>query len=257
MNRKPFLVALFACLLITQTATAEEKYTMQDLMALDKQGSFEELLHHINDIRPTKRDKQWQALAQKSAVAVIDGHLKNKQGLAALSVAEQVLTWIPKLSGSKTFMKKRAAAGLAGFSECFIGYNAPACYKNLMEFAGKDPDNFDFLFKAGKMARLHLRHHAAVPIFVMAFESKTADKAKCADDDVGYAVKSGLSTSAERFKETVKLAFELCFNELKPVVLQTFYDSHSYSLCAPLQAKKSLSPFQQAYCADITKKKSS
>lgn len=46
------------------SAVAEERYSMEDLTALHKAQSWNELLYHANDIRPSKRDDAWQGLVQ-------------------------------------------------------------------------------------------------------------------------------------------------------------------------------------------------
>ena len=54
-------------------------YEMADLQALDKQGQWDELLAHLNDIPPSKRDAKWEGLAERA----VTGHL------GAIKVEEQ------------------------------------------------------------------------------------------------------------------------------------------------------------------------
>src|SRR5262249_5223040 len=45
--------------------TLHATYEMADLKALEKQGSFKELVDHLEDITPSKRDKEWEGLAER------------------------------------------------------------------------------------------------------------------------------------------------------------------------------------------------
>ncbi|MBT4762805.1 MAG: hypothetical protein HOO06_14005 [Bdellovibrionaceae bacterium] len=59
-----------------QTAMAEKKYSLTDLEALQKSNSWKELLEHIEDVVPAKRDKKWNEILNTALEKGLDDFIK-------------------------------------------------------------------------------------------------------------------------------------------------------------------------------------
>ena len=105
-------------------------YEMKDLEALEKQESWQEALDHLGDIAPSKRDKTWERIAEKSAIGVMGAIDPSKEGSSrgygskvapprALAFADDFSAKYPVFKKSKTFMAARADAALKGFKYTF------------------------------------------------------------------------------------------------------------------------------------------
>lgn len=57
---------VLAVVLLTAVAAgaAEPQFTMEDLTALEKQESWQEVLLHLSDVAPAKRDDGWMRLLE-------------------------------------------------------------------------------------------------------------------------------------------------------------------------------------------------
>src|SRR5262245_4245636 len=85
-------------------------YEMADLKALEKQQSWAELVDHLGDILPSKRDKEWEGLAERGAVAWLGTFelKKPETAEAPIDAADSLAKRYPFLKQSKAFMGKRA-----------------------------------------------------------------------------------------------------------------------------------------------------
>ena len=64
-------LAFAAALIIPQAASAEEKYTMDDLKALDQSSDWGELIVHLKDVRPSLRKAEWKVMAERAGIGRI------------------------------------------------------------------------------------------------------------------------------------------------------------------------------------------
>jgi hypothetical protein len=234
------------------------KYTMEDLKALSESESWNELLEHVEDVRPSERKQPWRTLLEKAAAGSLDLLLQQKKGQDALAAADQHLIRFPTLKQSKPFMAKRAEAGLAVYGDCLADpHGSMRCVDELETFIKPDPNQAELALLAGKVVieRGHL-WNAGPRFFVRALADPAIRKAGCRDPSVvGSLLRSlGYPPDSELTKAATTIAFEYCWAELSPKILDAFYASGGYeskNLCSGLEKKGAkLTAFQQAYCKD-------
>jgi hypothetical protein len=96
-NIMPVLLFCVAGIIGSLVYAAEDKYTMEDLRLLDKQESYQEILDHMNDIRPTKRTEEWTALVNRAVTKTLERQLATGDAYTALLWSEKMLDSIPAL----------------------------------------------------------------------------------------------------------------------------------------------------------------
>jgi hypothetical protein len=64
--------SLLLVVLMSRVASAAPELTMQDLQALDKQGSWSELLDKADLVKPTARTADWRSLVEGAATHVLE-----------------------------------------------------------------------------------------------------------------------------------------------------------------------------------------
>jgi hypothetical protein len=220
---------------------------MEDLRALAQTQSWVELINHLQDISPSKRDADWKKLAEQAGVGVLTSTTQGDP-LAGIQASEKMLENFPELKSSKAFMEKRNEVGLQAFSNsCFpSNWLADECNKALKTFVEQDRGNTALAFQAGKVARLNLKSWAATPYFFMAI--KQAGDPRCKDEDVSLAVISALGLPAESYKEVVDQAKDLsvkCWQAIGPALLKELNDSSGYladNSCPILKSQGASSP---------------
>ena len=86
-------------------------YTLEDLTILKKQKNYFEFLNHALDIRPSKRDKNWDKMVQDMAVGFISSITAKKQiSKDHFLFIEKLLSW-PSLKNDEFFIIKRNNMG--------------------------------------------------------------------------------------------------------------------------------------------------
>jgi hypothetical protein len=129
-------------------------------------------------------------------------------------------------------------------------YGGRFCQDALERWVKANPKD---VFKAAKMTRLRVNAAVAVPFFAQAFEQKLG---VCTDADLKLAVIAGLNLPASN-KETLaqakKMAFELCYEEMKEGILkESGTDTYLFkNACADLIAKKALTGLKLAKCKAV------
>lgn len=245
-------------------ASADDKYTMEDLRALAENDGWGELLEHVEDIRPRDRKKEWRSMLEKAAIGqlgILESQKKRYEGLAA---SEQILTRFTVLKKSKPYMKKRAEVGLIAFKECFSNrYGANRCASDLMDFIKVDPKNTDLAFSAGKVVTGDAGKlwQAGPEFFVLAMTDKKNRKRWCKDGDVGYSTLAtfGGPPKYDSVKAASAIAFDHCYPQMKVKLEEKLNEEASgytgYNLCKGLTKRKhKLSAFQSAVCKDLMEK---
>jgi hypothetical protein len=225
-----YLLTLLTC--CYHVSDAAEAYSIKDLRTLADQGAWSELATHLEDIKPADRGPEWNKVLEQTATGLLDQESSTEDANSALSISEGLLARFPKLKTNKPFMAKRADSGLKAFSVCFQNnYGADQCLQDMTKFVKNDAANLDLAFKAGKLARLNLKHWAAAPFFASALTEPSQDR-RCDDEDVALAVMSGLglpnSGYEPQFGASVKLASQLCWKELKAPLAEQIASNGEY-----------------------------
>lgn len=234
----------------TSARSAKEgakEYAMADLKALSGKGQWEELLQHIEDVPPSKRKAEWDALLERAATELMTQY-SNSSGYAAFRSAELLVERYPTLTKSERFMAKRYEVSTVAFQSCLAeSYDGSECLRSMQDFlkVGSPPPDVPFQF--GKLVRAKLNHHLAVPFFHRGLQGKPANAPECADQDLGLAVKSGLALppAEESARLARDIAGERCFGVLESVIVAQLTASGSDSfdaknICEVLKAKGAL-----------------
>jgi len=224
-----------------------KEYGMADLKALSGKGQWEELIQHIEDVPPAKRNAEWDALLERAATELLTQY-SNSSGYAAFRSAELLVERYPTLTKSERFMTKRYAVSTTAFESCLSeSYDGSECLRSMQDLLKVGSPPPDVAFKFGKLVRGKLNHHLAVPFFHRGLQGKPANAPECADQDLGLAVKSGLALppAEESARLARDIAGERCFGVLESAIVAQLKAGGSDSfdaknICEVLKAKGAL-----------------
>ena len=189
--RSLILVALLGCATSSGRSQPAD-YDMADLRALARQKSYRELLVHLEDIRPARRDRAWRQMLSTAAVGVLESEADSPNPMGALSAADWLLDAYPQLEADTGFMRRRGELGAQAYKKCFMtscrryqGWARDKDWRNaLLAFAETDPAHA--ALPSGKVVMTYLIPEAAFPIFLLAFEH--GDPRACRDTDARRSV---------------------------------------------------------------------
>lgn len=198
-------------------------YEMKDLEALEKQESWQEAIDHLGDIAPSKRDKSWERIAEKSAIAVMTGLDPSKEGQGrssrpalprALSFADEFAARYPIFKKSKAFMAARADAALKGFKYTFnasshSGSDDP-WLEQVKAFQRSDTTSPDVPLRIGKLVSGRLVGYMAIPFYKAALASSGG---LCKDADVKTAIVSAITSNV--WMDDARPMADKCWSDVK------------------------------------------
>jgi hypothetical protein len=242
--------ALVLSLLIPLSASAAT-YEMADLKALDKDQSWRELVDHLLDIVPSKRDADWKAIAERACVGVLDpAEIKDeKSGARALEQIDELMKRFPWLKDSKSFLSKRAEVGFKAmgwtFSSSRHSSGDDPWMDRLKTFVAADNMTPDLPLRAIKLTNSRLVAVVAFP-FVKPALAK-GGKAACKDSELQQSI-LGAITEGSWATEAAEVT-TTCWDELKPLVIaETIKPEQTRTmqlkLCPVLDAKKAITTDQ-------------
>ncbi len=239
--------------LLPFTASAAP-YELADLKALETQQGWRELVDHLGDIVPSKRNDEWKGLAERSLVALLDTlEVKDEHKAQEMlnQIDEQLKRWA-FLKQSKPFLARRADVGLKAFAITFGSsrHNAgdDPWRERLKDFVAADTVTADLPLRAGKLVTSRLVADAAIPFFKPALAK--AGKPLCRDADVQKALVA--SWLEGTYREDATAMTDTCFDELKPrltaELAKASYGARKNSLCPYLLTKKAVPDEQKMKC---------
>jgi len=132
---------------------AQTLYTLKDLEALERENNFEEFLKHVDDIRPSERQKIWKEMYQSMALEMINSKLKI--GDFSFKSYQQIenVGRSSAMSQDEFYQLKRCLYARKFFTECYLqsssntpsqgDYSFKNCDRELNLFwttSKKDPD---------------------------------------------------------------------------------------------------------------------
>ncbi len=132
---------------------ASNLYALKDLEVLERDKNFDEFLNHVNDIRPSERQKLWRDMYQSMAIEMIDTKTRGRDfSLKSFQQVESVARSSTMLN-DEFYQLKRALFAQKFFKECYAqsSLTSPAgpdltlvtCDNELQSFwtfSRKDPD---------------------------------------------------------------------------------------------------------------------
>lgn len=228
-------------------ARGDNPFSMADLKALEAKGQWRELVMHLDDVPPAKRDAAWEALLNKAAPEFMAQSAKEKDAFEGFYMASHLVDKHPQLTKNKAFMEKRLEVSKTAFKECFAqSYRGERCLKAAQEFVSTGENNPDSAFAIAKVVRLGQNANVAIPFFQKGIEGRKAGDALCADDDLKLSVLSALALPSDYDNAKVgrAVASGVCFDKLRPAIEGEFKDSstgyYAENACSVLKAKGTL-----------------
>lgn len=94
-------------------------YTLKDLSVLEQEKNFEEFLEHVNDIRPSERQKLWKDMYQSMAMEMVDYKLKTRDFSMKTYRHIESIGRSNALANDEFFQLKRALYAKKFFTECY------------------------------------------------------------------------------------------------------------------------------------------
>ena len=236
------------------TISRADSYGVADLQALEKQGGFEELVDHLGDVAPSKRDATWSGLAERGVVGWLGGvKLDERSAPALLDKLDKLLQRFPQLKQSKPLMAKRGEVGLKAFDWTFGGSRHSAgddpWLDKLREFVGADGGvTADLPQQAAHRVQKRLVAEVAWPFWKTAIDRGAQ---VCKDGDFQQSILGAIEDGVWK-SETESVLQNKCWNELKaPMTADLMKRSFEYRkhACPILKAKNvTLSAEQAAKC---------
>jgi hypothetical protein len=229
-------------------------YEMADLQALEKQGSNMELVSHLGDIPPSKRDKKWNDMAERAATAWLASLKVSEDDTdQPLQAAEAVLRSVPMLGQSKVFMAKRAEMGLKSFQWNYSHYRHATGDDKwidlMLEFVKADKVTPDLPMRAAKLVESRLVAQCAYPFFKMVYDKQ--GPSLCKDPGFQKMIVSAFGYGSW-LKEITDIAQNKCWGDLKaPLVAElvaTKSESYREHTCPVLKAKNAIPADHKADC---------
>ncbi len=240
------LVVALAALLAAPAFAAD--YTLADLEALEKQGGWEELVEHLADVPPSKRDAAWNGVAERGCAALLASEkVDAKSADQLLARIDKMLRRFPTLKTSKSFMAQRAEIGLKAFGATFHQTRHSAgddpWMDALKDFVKADTVTADLPVRAAKRVQQNLTGYVAWPFWKQALE-KDAKGELCKDPDFQKSILGCFEDGM--WKDEIQAPGAKCWNELKPHAMAMFEKSERKAtreaLCPLLKAKKVKAP---------------
>ncbi|CAN5853512.1 hypothetical protein BH11MYX4_BH11MYX4_39570 [soil metagenome] len=231
----------------SKKARGDNPFSMPDLKALEAKGQWRELVMHLDDVPPAKRDAAWEALLQKAAPEFMAQSAKEKDAFEGFYMASHLVDKYPQLTKNKAFMDKRLEVSKTAFKECFAqSYRGARCLKAAQEFVATGENNADSSFAIGKVVRLGQNANVAIPFFQKGLEGRKAGDASCADEDLKLSVMSALALPPDYDNAKIgrAVAVGVCFDKLRPAIEAEFKDSstgyYPENACSVLKSKNAL-----------------
>jgi hypothetical protein len=238
--------------------TLHATYELADLKALEKQGSFKELVEHLDDISPSKRDKDWEGLAERGGAGYLGTfEIKDDRNAEApLNAADELLKKYAFLKQSKVFLGKRAEVALKAFKMSW-GYSRHSAgddpwLDRVKKFAESDTLTPDLPLRLAKEVVLgRLIPGTTFPLFKMAWDR--GNTGLCKDVDFIKMMVDVLGEGA--WKDAAAPMRDKCWDDIKPpltVALQKAGTStFARSVCPIFTAKGGIPPDGKAACGGL------
>jgi hypothetical protein len=229
-------------------------YSVDDLKALEKQGAWRELLGHLDDVAPSRRDAEWQRLAEAGAIGYLsEVKVTEEEPLSGMHAAEQMLKRYPTLKQSQPFMRKRAEVGVKGLLACFGSHYCRESEEHwrgeVLKFAQSDPPNV--ALPAAEMQMKILTAAVAIPLYELVLGTQQ-DAPLCKDAGLHKAVIGALEWNNWYVAKAQRIAGDQCWSDLKGELLVEFDHNkekgYPKSTCDFLIKKNALSQAQRSRC---------
>ncbi|GLR02684.1 hypothetical protein [Vibrio hyugaensis] len=188
---------------------AEERYSMEDLAALHKAQSWNELLYHANDIRPSKRDDAWQSLVADAATGAFNNYVSSGAADSAIGLGQQLLAEYAFLSESNDFTQSFVKTLVPAAQSC-IKYSMEGCVESYGQLLVELSPAGNVSFEEGTKVFQNVSKSLAVPFYAAAIKQSPE---YCENEKVSNALLYTLDRpSNSQFALAKEVATDGCAN---------------------------------------------
>ena len=233
--------AFTAVLALPAAARAADRYEMEDLEVLDKQGAWEELSEHLADIRPSKRDAKWLGIAERTVLGQLSAiEIDDRSAAQVLAGLKSALSRYPALKQSKTFMAARGDLGLQSFgytAHAYRGQEQREWVQQLRDFVLADTLTPNLAQAAAKKVQDQFVTSVSWPLWKLALERGAT---LCKDPDFTKALVENF-IDGQWLDDVNPVVQGACWNEVKAAVTASVEKApwdQLERLCPLLKAKK-------------------
>lgn len=224
-------------------------YSIDDLEALAKTGSYRELYSHLKDIPPAKREARWEAVVTKTAEGLLAE--ETDQGRKA-RLLDELQKEYPSLKKSKRLATVGNPKDLKDFESCYTAEgDGEFCTRVLREFVHNHKGQSEVQLAAARLVAVKMAPWVALEFYLQAIAN--GDKGKiCADDRLANAVLSGLRQSEGEARTNARqVAGKFCWPQVREAVLDEMNQANAVfldSACPIALEKKALSGLKEKKC---------
>ncbi len=201
---------------VSASASGATRMTMEDLKALERAGSFEELLVHAKDIPPPERDAAWKDLVATAATKYLPTLPNEGDPLRKTSLAVAWQRTYPSLVESRPWregLRKLAPEELtACFEQSFQGQRCADTYAVLVD----QTKDAELAYSGGRVTTLKQAPYFGVTLYARGFELQP-EPSRCGEEELQRATLAALDLPPEapQVKSAVTLTRTHCWEQLK------------------------------------------
>ena len=141
---------LLLILILNSPVWARAEYTLQDLEALAKEGSYKEFFEHALDVRPSERQENWKSMVSRMGDDIGRKVLENSDiDRRDFIKIEELYTW-PSLKSDDVFKVRRQEIGINYLRKC-LKTETP-CWNDFKNFWEKDRENPETAYKLAELS---------------------------------------------------------------------------------------------------------
>jgi hypothetical protein len=247
-------IAISLAVLAGTSHADHQRLGIDELAVLDRQGAWQEVIAHLEDIIPSKRDATWRGIAERASV----GYLRGLDARDALEFSDHFLAEFPLMAQSRPFMATRVATAFPAFEGCFKDSKdsprmATACADRLLPFVDADPEP-NLVIRSARLVGASAARAQAVALFARA----VAGRARiCGEDTLAGSVTAALALPPTEgvVADARVIAKDVCWDALKEALVDRFIADGSSpyrkNTCDFLSAKNALSTISLKRCASL------
>lgn len=234
--------------------SASAGMTLEDLKALEKAGSFEELLVHAKDIPPPERDAAWKELVANAATKYLPTLSSEGDPLRKTALAVEWQRAYPSLLESKPWRESLRKLAPQELSACFEqSFQGQRCAETYALLVGQTKDA-ELAYSGGRVTTLGQAPYFGVTLYALGFELQP-EPARCHEEALQRATLAALDLppDAPQAKSAVTLARTHCWEQLKDGITARLAGAAGYfarNACPLALEKKAVKGLVARKCAE-------
>lgn len=186
---------LLGCLVGSAVQADDNAYTMADLKSLANDGSWQELIQHLEDIKPSSRNEEWSGLVNRAGVAFLTSLSSTASVEEVVLVGLRLSLQYPVLKENDDFSTLYLSKAEELYSACFR-YGSAECSSEYAQTLELFHAPAGVTFAKGKLAFRQISKTSAVPFFALAVKDSPS---YCSEPELGESVLDSLSRPKSRY----------------------------------------------------------